>query len=130
MNPISERIKKVRFEATGTKLSREKFAEMLGMSAPMIQNMEDADTRLQNGIPERYLKNISTVFHVNYIWLTTGEGEMMEDGAFDTDALVEKHMAGESELAKSIMKAFAKLPDEEWIKFRDLVDRIKKEGGI
>ena len=42
--------------------------------------------------------------------------------------MVERVMAGESPLAISIMKAFAKLPDEEWIKFRDMIDRIKKEG--
>ena len=44
--------------------------------------------------------------------------------------LVDKYMAGESPLAISIMKAFVRLPDEEWSKFRDMIDRIKNEGQL
>jgi hypothetical protein len=41
---------------------------------------------------------------------------------------VEKYLAGESELTKAIMKAFAKLPDEECDKWFEMLKRIKKEG--
>lgn len=130
MSTMSERIKKVRLEASATKLTQIEFAEKLNISRGMLTNMEDCEKRLKNGIPDRILRHICEVFHVNYVWLTTGEGDMIEDRPFDSDALVEKYMANETELSKSIMKAFAKLPDEEWVKFRELVDRIKKEGGI
>ena len=128
MSTVSERIKQVRTEATGKKLTREAFAEALNVSSGVVVNWEDAENRLQNGIPDRFLRLICKTFHVNYRWLTEGVGEMMEDLSQDTDALVEKYMGNESELTKSIMKAFAKLPDEEWIRLRDLIDRIKKEG--
>ena len=124
---ISERIRYVREHQPDGKLSRREFAERLGVSQGVIQNAEEAEVRLKDGkIAESLLKHICVVYHVNYLWLTEGKGEMLEDE--DTDAMVDRVMAGESPLAISIMKAFAKLPDEEWIKFRDLVDKIKKEG--
>ena len=130
MSTISDRIKIVRTEATTRKMTRKEFAESLGVTSGVVVNWEDAENRLQNGIPEHVLRHICDVYHVNYVWLTTGQGDMMENRQFDSDALVEKHMTNESVLCKTIMKAFAKLPDEEWFRFRDLVDRIKKEGGI
>ena len=126
MSTVSERIKEVRTTATGKKMSRDEFAEALGVSNSVVTNWEDADNRLKNGIPEYSLKNICKVFHVNYVWLTTGEGEMLV--SMNTDDLVEKYMAGESELTKSIMKAFAKLPDEEWVRLVNMINKIKKEG--
>lgn len=126
MNSVSERIKQVRSSVMGKKLTQDEFAEMLGVTRSVVTNWEDAERRLPNGIPERSLRHICKVFHVNFLWLTEGEGPMME--TMTTDALVDKYMAGESPIAISIMKAFAKLPDEEWVKLRDLIDRIKKEG--
>lgn len=123
---ISDRIKQVRLNQPGGKLSREAFAKSLGMTPAMVQNIEEAETRLKGGIPESTLKLICATYHVNYLWLKNGEGPMMEE--LDTDALVEKYMAGESELAKSVMKSFARLPDEEWVRLRDMIEKIKKEG--
>lgn len=123
---ISERIKHIRMNQPGGKMSREAFAERLGMTAAMIQNIEEADTRLKGGIPDSTLKLISATFHVDYRWLTQGIGDMSLP--MDTDQLVEKYMPNESVFAKSIMKAFARLPDEEWIRLRDMIDQIKKEA--
>ena len=124
----SERIKYIRLNQTGGKMSREAFAEKLGMTAAMIQNIEEADTRLKGGIPDSTLKLIAATFNVNYIWLVEGRGDMLMP--MGTDELVEKYMPDESEFAKSIMKAFAKLPDEEWEKLRDLIEKIKKEAVV
>ena len=46
----------------------------------------------------------------------------------NADELVDKYAAGESELFRAMVRAFSSLPDEEWIKLRDLIERIKKEG--
>lgn len=129
MSTISERIRQVRLEATGGKLSQDEFAKSLSISRSMVANMEDAENRLSNGIPERILAHICKVYHVNWKWLTEGEGEMLEDLSLDANALVEKYMGNESELTKSIMKAFAKLPDEEWVRLRDLINEIDKIKG-
>ena len=126
MSTISERIKLIRTTCTGKKMSRDEFAARLGVSNSVVTNWEDAENRLKNGIPDYSIKNICKVFHINYVWLTTGKGNMLV--SMSTDDLVEKYMADESELTKSMMKALAKLPDEEWAKLRDLIEQIKKEG--
>lgn len=123
---ISERIKYVRMNQPGGKMSRAAFGEKMGMSGSIVQNIEEADVRLKGGVPDSTVRLICATYHVNYLWLTEGEGPMMEEE--DTDAMVDRCMQGETEWAKSIMKAFCRLPDEEWVKFRDLIEEIKKRG--
>lgn len=119
MSTIGERIKMVRKE---NKLTQVMLGELIGISGAGVGKIE---TNVSQPT-EAAIKLICAKFHVNYLWLTEGDGPMME--TMTTDALVDKYMAGESPIAISIMKAFAKLPDEEWVKLRDLIDRIKKEG--
>ena len=126
MESISDRIKEVRLTVTGKKLSQDEFAKALGMSRSALANLADAENRLPNGVPMSAIKLICATYHVNYLWLTEGKGIMME--MMDTDALVDKYMANESEWAKSIMKSFARLPDEEWYKLRNLIEQIKRES--
>lgn len=116
---MNERIKRVRKEL---KLTQAEFGKAIGISDAAVSKIESGI----NTPAENTIKLICATYHVNYLWLTEGEGPMME--SMTTNALVEKYMAGESPIAISIMKAFAKLPDEEWVKLRDLIDKIKKEG--
>lgn len=119
MSTIGERIKLVRKE---NKLTQVMLGEVIGISGAGVGKIE---TNVSQPT-EAAIKLICATYHVEYLWLTEGVGPMME--SMTTDALVEKYMAGESPVAISIMKAFAKLPDEEWIKLRDLIDRVKREG--
>lgn len=121
MNSVGARIKSIRKQYG---LTQEELGKLLGVQNAAISKMET-----DRVVPtDASLKLICATYHINYLWLTKGEGQMME--ALDTDALVEKYMVGESEWAKSVMKSFAKLPDEEWYKFRDMIERIKKEGHL
>ena len=119
MNSVGNRIKKLRKELHLTQVELGKVIGITGSGVSQIEGNFSKPT-------EAALKLICSTYHVNFLWLTEGEGPMME--VMTTDALVEKYMAGESPVAISIMKAFAKLPDEEWIKLRDIIDRVKKEG--
>ena len=114
---MNERIKQLR-KSLG--LSQTEFGEKLGITASGISLIESgkinpADTTI---------RLIVSQYHVNAVWLRTGEGPMME--ALDTDALVDRAMPNDSEWARSIMKAFARLPDSEWYRFRDMIEKIKK----
>lgn len=122
---LSDRIKLVRMSQPGGKLSRAEFGARLGMSASMIQNMED-ETRRKNEAPDVVLRHICDVYNVSYLWLTTGEGQMLEPES--PEMMVERLMVGESALAISVMKAFAALPLEEWRRLRDMIDQVKGEG--
>ena len=126
MSTVSERIKKIRLTAAEKKLSREEFAARLGVSSSVVNNWENAENRLKNEIPEYALKHICEVYGVHYQWLVEGIEPMMEIQEPDMDTLIDQTMINESELTKSIMKAFAKLPDSEWTKLKNLIDRIDK----
>lgn len=116
---INERIAQLRKYLN---LSQEGFGEKLGVKKSAISKLENGS----NNPTDAMIKHICVVYHVNYLWLTEGQGEMLEEE--DAEAMIERVMAGHSEFAISIMKAFTKLPDEEWYKLRDLIDKIKKEG--
>ena len=118
---MKDRIRKLRKDLH---LTQQELGNVIGISGAGVARIEAG----ASSPTEAALKLICATYHVNYLWLTQGEGPMMEE--LDTDALVDKYMAGESELAKSIMKSFAKLPDEEWIKFRDMIEQIKREGHL
>lgn len=119
MNTVGERIRQFR---KALHITQVELGKTMGITGSGVSQIEANVSRPT----EAAIKLICATYHVNYLWLTEGKGEMLEEE--DTDAMVERVMAGESPLAISIMKAFAKLPDEEWIKFRDMIDRIKKEG--
>ncbi len=119
MESIGARMKTIRKKFN---LTQEELGNLLGVQNAAISKFENGRATPTDAS----IKLICATYHVNYAWLTQGEGPMME--ALDTDALVDQYMAGESELAKSVMKAFARLPDEEWQKLRDLIQRIKDEG--
>ncbi|EJR67251.1 MULTISPECIES: helix-turn-helix domain-containing protein [Bacillus cereus group] len=65
---ISERIKEIR---KSQKLSREKFAEKLGLSRGVIENIEYNRAEIK----DLYIQLICKEFHVNEHWLHTGEGD-------------------------------------------------------
>lgn len=120
MNNIGERIRILRKE---NKLTQVELGQLIGITGAGVSYIESGGSQPT----EAALKLICSTYHIRYAWLVTGEGNMYEQ--LDTDALVEKHMAGESEFAKSIMKGFAKMPYEEWVKFRDKMEEIKKEAA-
>lgn len=121
MSTFGERIKQLRKEL---RLTQVEFGKVIGVGGANVAKVE------ANGgnFTEAAIKLICSTYKVNYLWMTEGQGEMMQD--LSLEDLVDKYMAGESPLAISIMKAFVKLPDSEWIKFRDMIDRIKKEGSL
>ena len=126
---ISERIKQIRMTQPGGKMSREAFAQKLGMTSAMVQNIEEAETRLKGGISESTLKLICTTFNINPLWLSTGEGEMYRELQPEErfKAFVEEHTPDESPYFKSLAVMAAKCwSDEQWEKFRDFVEDLKK----
>ena len=119
---INDRIKLVR-TSIQPKLSQTAFGERLGVSKDVIANLELG--RVEPSVS--VINLICMTFDIEPLWLKDGIGEMKKAPA-DDDELVDRIMAGENEFAKSIMKAFAKLSDDEWVKLRELVDALKKAG--
>lgn len=121
MSTTGERIRTIRKDQ---KLTQVELGKLIGITGSAVSQIE-ADASQPT---EAAIRLICSTYNVNYIWLTEGRGSIYMP--MDTDKLVDKYMPNESEFAKSIMKAFAKLPDEEWVRLRDMIDQIKKEATV
>lgn len=119
METFGDRIRLLRKELG---LTQVELGNVIGIKGASVAAVEANTSKLT----EAAVKLICTTYKVNYVWLTEGLGDMWQGR--DLESLVEQYMAGESPLAISIMKAFVKLPDAEWVRLRDMVERIKKEG--
>lgn len=101
-----ERVKKVRKKLG---LTLEKFGEKLGVKKNAISQIETG----RNSLTEQNIKAICREFGVDYIWLTTGEGEMFIDSDDDFIEKIDRIMAGEDDARKNIFKFMLSLNDED-----------------
>lgn len=101
-----ERIREIR-KSLG--LTLEKFGQRIGLKKSSLSQLENN----VNSVTEQNIKSICREFGVNYIWLTTGKGEMFieEDDAFI--GKIDRIMAGESETRKNLFKALINASDED-----------------
>lgn len=102
---VSERFKQLR-EALGK--SQTEFGAGLGVSRSVINNIERSVTEPS----DVFLNHLCDVYNVNRNWIETGEGEMFDPPADETDmAIVQRFVSdvGGNELIRSIMKCWAGL---------------------
>lgn len=92
-----ERVRKVRKYYD---LTMEKFGERLGITKTAISLIESG----KNNLTDANVKAICREFGIDYIWLTTGEGEMLMDTDIDALAAIDRIMTGENEFHKKLIK--------------------------
>lgn len=90
-------------------LTQEDFAKKLGMARNTIAQME-MGTR---NITDRTIKDICREFKVDYIWLTTGKGNMFINNETDILTAIDNILAGEDEFYKNIVKMVVNLDIDE-----------------
>ena len=112
-----ERIKDVR---NSLGLTLEKFGEKLGVTKTAISRIEKGERSLT----EQMTKSICREFSVDYMWLTTGEGEMFVDTDDDFIERIDRIMAGEDEARKNLFKFMLELSDEDIA----ALDRLMKKA--
>ena len=112
-----ERIKEVR---NSLGLTLEKFGDRLGVTKVAISNIEKGNRNLT----EQMTKSICREFGVDYMWLTTGDGEMFIDTDDDFIERIDRIMAGEDEARKSLFKFMLELSDEDIA----ALDRLMKKA--
>ena len=125
MKTISERIKYIRLNAAGKKLSQEEFGQSVGLSRGAIANLEDAENRLPNGVPDSTVKLICATYHVSYRWLAEGKEPIFLD--MDADSLVDRYAPDESPYFRACVRGAMRLSDADWIKFRDFVENMREK---
>lgn len=101
-----ERIREVR---KALNLTLEKFGGKLGVGKTAISKLE----KDENNLTEQMTKAICREFHVDYIWLTTGEGEMFLDADDDFKEQIDQIMASETDARKNLFKFMLTLSEDD-----------------
>lgn len=112
-----ERIREVR-NTLG--LTLEKFGDRLGVTKVAVSNIEKGNRNLT----EQMTKAICREFNVDYMWLTTGDGEMFIDNDDDFIERIDRIMAGEDEARKNLFKFMLELSDDDIA----ALDRLMKKA--
>lgn len=116
---MNERIKMVRKHLN---LNQSEFGKRIGVSRDTIANIEG--NRIE--IKDLFIKSICREFNVDYIWLTTGEGEMfLSDDSVFMDQ-VDQIMFGENRLHKAILKMAINLSADELKVIEKLIDEYQQ----
>lgn len=113
----NERVKEIR-KTLG--LTLEKFSERIGVTRGSMSNIENGNRNLT----EQMTKSICREFSVDYMWLTTGEGEMFIDTDDDFIERIDRIMAGEDEARKNLFKFMLELSDDDIA----ALDRLMKKA--
>lgn len=113
----NERVKEIR-KTLG--LTLEKFGERIGVTRGSMSNIENGNRNLT----EQMTKSICREFSVDYMWLTTGEGEMFIDTDDYFIERIDRIMAGEDEARKNFFKFMLELSDEDIA----ALDRLMKKA--
>lgn len=112
-----ERIREVR-KTLG--LTLEKFGEKIGMKKNSVSQLENG----KNSVTEQVVKAICREYNVDYMWLTTGDGEMFIDTDDDFIERIDRIMAGEDEARKNLFKFMLELSGEDIA----ALDRLMKKA--
>ena len=98
-------------------LTLEKFGERIGVTRGSMSNIENGNRNLT----EQMTKSICREFSVDYMWLTTGEGEMFIDTDDDFIERIDRIM---DEARKNLFKFMLELSDEDIA----ALDRLMKKA--
>ena len=120
METINDRVKILRKELG---LTLDRFGEHLGVKKSTLSNIENN----RYGVTDQMIKSICREFNADYIWLTTGEGEMFNDLDDTFLERIDRIMAGENEFAKNVFKEFVKLEPSEWELLEKIIKNIASE---
>lgn len=106
------------------KLSQTEFGLNIGLKASSLSDIETGRTSLN----ERNIKLICSTYNVDYIWLTTGEGNMFlsqeDQDNEEYQTLIDNIMTGENEFHKNLFKTFAKLDEDELKALESIIDKF------
>lgn len=101
-----ERVREVR-KSLG--LTLEKFGEQIGIKKAAVSKIEKGE----NSLTDANIKAICREYSVDYIWLTTGEGEMFIETDDDFMERIDRIMVNENDARRNIFKALLYASDDD-----------------
>lgn len=116
---LKTRIKQLR---QNLDLTQDEFGGRIGITKSSISTMESG----RSNPSEQTLRSMCREFGASYLWLTTGEGPMFEDGGDDAalHVMVDRVMASENERVKQVFKSLGSFTEDDWRQVNDLLDRL------
>lgn len=116
---MNDRIKELR---RALDLTQEEFGNRIGLAKSGISRIESGTT----GTTEQTLRSICREFGASYLWLTTGEGPMFENGGDDAalHVMVDRVLASENDRVKAIFKGLSDFTTEDWEQVDRLLDKL------
>ncbi len=112
-----ERVKELRKELG---LTLEKFGERIGVQKASISKIENGT----NGLSELMVKSICREFNVDYLWLTTGEGEMFIESDDYLLGYIDNLLSGEQENIKRVLRNMAYMSTDDLEKLNELIGKL------
>lgn len=112
-----ERVREVR---KNLGLTLDKFGERIGIKKSALSSIENG----RSNLTDANIKAICREFNVDYIWLTTGEGEMFVDSDDDFLEKIDRIMAGEDDARKNIFKFMLSLNDDDIAALGRILDQM------
>lgn len=110
-----ERIREIR---KSLNMTMEQFGNKIGVTKSTISNIENGN----RNTTEHMAKSICREFSVDYIWLTTGKGEMFVDTDDDFLERIDRIMLGEDDTRKNLFKALLDASDDDLAAFQRIID--------
>lgn len=103
-------------------LTQEEFGKRIGLVKSGISRIENGTT----GTTEQTLRSMCREFGASYLWLTTGEGPMFENGNDDAalHVMVDRVMASENERVKQIFKNLGDFTEDDWRQVNAVLDKL------
>ena len=119
---LGERIKYVREESTGKKLSMSDFAERVGVTSGAVSQWEKGQRVPSNSV----LINISKEFGVSREWLENEEGEIFppKDREAEVADVTASLMKSNEPLRLKVAKLLASLTDEQIAEARAIMEEL------
>ena len=118
VNSINERIKELR-RCLG--LTQDEFGGRIGITKSSVSTMESG----RSNPSEQTLRSMCREFGASYLWLTTGEGAMFEDGENAAmHVMIDRVMASENEHVKNLFKSLDNFTTEDWEQVDRLLDKL------
>lgn len=112
-----ERVREVR-KSLG--LTLEKFGQRIGVGKSTISDLENG----RRSLSEHMTKSICREFNVDYIWLTTGEGEMFIESDDDFLEKIDRIMLGEDDIRKNLFKFMIDLDEDDLTALERILDKV------
>ena len=115
----NQRIKELR---RALDLTQDEFGGRIGITKSSISTMESG----RSNPSEQTLRSMCREFGASYLWLTTGEGPMFENGNDDAalHVMVDRIMASENERVKQVFKNLGDFTEDDWRQVNDVLDKL------